>query len=103
MSIALIIFGISYSDLIVHWAKKDLFKIDYRESIKNYKENIFNAYPKSNIDVFFSTYDSKLKNKLISDYKPKSYNLFKELKYEIKNKRIGKNSNVIESIKKCLE
>ena len=81
MKIALILFGITYADVIKHWAKNNLYKIDYLQSYNNYKENILNSYPKSKIDIFLSTYKSQKTKNLIKDYKPKAYNLFEKLEY----------------------
>lgn len=49
--------------------------IDYRESLDNYKKNIFNAFPNDDIDVYISTYESEIQESLINDFKPKAYYL----------------------------
>ena len=110
MRIALILFGISYAENIQHWTG-NLFKIDYKESLQNYKKFIWGYFKNYNIDVFFSTYQSEKSQELLNDYKPIAYHFFPFLNY-IKNlKRIGKNSNVIKAIeltlnyskKKCIQ
>jgi len=97
MRLALILFGISYVESIEHWTG-NFFKVDYSQSINNYKEYIWKFFKNYNIDVFFSTYKSEKSNQLLKDYSPKSYNFYPSLSYITKFKRIGKNSNVIKSI-----
>lgn len=102
MKLALILFGISYAESINHWTG-NLFKVDYKQSLKNYKDYIWKYFNKYNIDVFFSTYQSEKSKNLLEDYKPKAYNFFPHLNY-IKNfKRIGKNSNVIKGVELALD
>lgn len=104
MKVALILFGISYAENINHWTGKK-YKIDYEESINNYKKFIFEYFKNNNyeIDVFFSTYNSNKSEKLISDYKPKAYYFFNKLQYKKNNKRLGRNSNIKKAIKITLD
>jgi hypothetical protein len=74
--IALILYGLSYCETYRHSSCPDEHcenKIDYRESIKNYKEYIYNYFEHSIIDVFIATNPSPLSKQLIEDYKPKDY------------------------------
>ena len=102
MKLALILFGISYAECIQHWTGNN-FKVDYKESLKNYKEYIWKYFNKYNIDVFFSSYKSEKSQNLIKDYNPKSYHFFPPLNYIKKFKRAGKNSNIIKAIELTLE
>lgn len=99
MKLALILFGISYAEHIKHWTGKEL-SINYKTSVDNYKQYLFKYFENLgyDIDIFLSTYKSKKSKELLDTYKPKKYNLFPPLKYTKKNKRIGKNSNIIKAI-----
>jgi hypothetical protein len=97
MRIALILFGISYVESIQHWTG-NLFKVDYKESLQNYKEYIWKYFKNYNIDVFFSTYQSEKSKELLNDYKPLAHHFFPSLNYITNFKRIGKNSNIIKAI-----
>jgi len=101
MKVALIIFGIHYNKCIHHWAGS-YYGVDYRKSLDNYKSYLFEYLKNDSVDIFFSSYKSEISNKLIKDYKPKAHYFFPNLKYLKKNKRIGKNSNIIKAIKICL-
>ena len=59
--------------------RKNKCKINYQNSLSNYKEKIFNYFNNQgySIDIFIATYDSKLKDELLKDYKPVNY-IFKE-------------------------
>lgn len=101
MKLALILFGISYAESIQHWTG-NLFKVDYKESLINYKKYIWEYFKNYNIDVFFSTYQSEKSKELLNDYKPKAHHFFPKLSYIQNFKRIGKNSNVIKAIELTL-
>jgi hypothetical protein len=74
MKIAIILFGISYTEEYKHWSNIN-YKIDYRKSLDNYKRYIFDYYKKNGYtcDVYISTYDSAMNEELLEHYKPVQY------------------------------
>ena len=74
--ISLLLYGISYCEKYRHSSCPDNkieIKIDYQESIKNYKEYIYEYFKDYQIDVFITSNPSILSEKLIRDYEPKDY------------------------------
>ena len=79
MKIALLLKGSSVNKY-KHWQFKEEICVDYEKSLTNIKNNIVDLY---DCDVFFHTWENEeFKNrydKLISDYKPVSYKIEKDI------------------------
>lgn len=69
MKIALILRGLSKA-VIKHWAIKEDLLVNYRYSLDNYKEYLFEDH---DVDVFYHTYNNKYLNpkKMYRDFQPK--------------------------------
>ncbi len=71
--LAILFFGIHYLKNYKHWMPEWNPTIDFRKSVDNYKEYIFEYFNDYDIDTFFSTYESEKLLELVDTYKPKSY------------------------------
>jgi len=76
MKVALLLFGLSYSEF-THWSTRKL-KVDWKKSFTNYKDFIYRYFVDMNceVDLYFSTTKSNKKeqSKIIHYYKPIKYN-----------------------------
>lgn len=91
MKLAILLFGLSKTEIIHHSGNK-IF-IDYEKSYENYKKIIFDYFENIgyDIDVFFTTniLDNKNEKKICEIYKPIKYNFIEKARHE-------KLNNVIE-------
>lgn len=60
------LFGISYNESYRHWQIRKPVTVDYRYSLSNYKEHIFDQL--QGYKVYLSTYDHPLLRQMIQDY-----------------------------------
>lgn len=75
MKIALALRGISYIEKYNLRTNIPEYSIDFRDCYESIKQNLINSYNESGntIDIFITTYHSKLENTLLDIYKPKKY------------------------------
>ncbi|MBA43200.1 MAG: hypothetical protein CMF62_04215 [Magnetococcales bacterium] len=99
--LAVCLFGIAHKDGYKHFNKK-MYKIDYQESLNNYREQILDYFIKKNyeVDYFYSTYSSSKDQKLSTDIKPKRSVI---LTNWIRNRIFSRNTHFINSLKSCIE
>lgn len=78
---AILLYGISYHSDFKHF-KYSKIKIDYRQSIENYKNILISYFKKKNfsIDIFIVTNDHNLKKDIINDYNPINYEFITDSK-----------------------
>lgn len=98
--LALLLFGMSYCEYFHYFTQKNV-KIDYKNSVENYKKFIFEYFENLGyqIDVFIATNemnDNEKKN-LLEIYKPINH-VFIE---NDKNRRVGRNEKFINVIELC--
>lgn len=73
MRIALLLRGLIHSDRYVHHTGV-VFDVDYRNNRENVQKKIIERCNElGSVDVFISSYDCKLKQQCIDDYKPKAH------------------------------
>ncbi len=99
--LAIGLFGIHYNESYFHFHGR-YNKIDFRDSLQNYKEYIINYYSKLGyeIDFFISSYESDMQNILLNSYPAKKFLFTKYTKNKIdsyipRNKRISELMNMI--------
>jgi len=104
MKIAHLLFGMSNTSHYVYWRKKHgyhpIITINYKDTFSNQKDMLLNCFTGSEVDIFFSTYDNKKKNKIIKHYNPKKY-IFID-KY-IPNGTIARNTHFTNALKLCID
>lgn len=101
--IALCLFGISYEEKYIHWHHMDVYKIDWRKSIDNYREVIINYFEKLGyeVDIYISTYNHAYIPELLSDYNCINFNIepriiyCPEQKQRTKFTKSGRNTNFV--------
>ena len=76
--VAIVLTGLSYCEKYRHASipnNINEIKVDYRESIENYKQYLFNYFREKGytIDVFIATNPSTMSEQLLKDYKPKDH------------------------------
>lgn len=93
--IAVLLFGIHFDNDYRHFSGNRNM-IDFRNSIENYRNNIFDPLIKSNnnLDFFISTYRSEKLHDLLDNYRPKSYTVNRF----IQDRTIGRNTNIIKGL-----
>ena len=100
MKVALLLFGLSYSEF-THWSTKKL-KVDWKKSFTNYKDFIYRYFNDMNydVDLYFSTTKSNKaeQNKIIRYYNPIKYN-FSDMNNDATESRKFKLLNVIDLCK----
>ena len=104
MKIAHLLFGMSNTSHYVYWRKKHgyhpIITINYKDTFSNQKDMLLKCFTGSEVDIFFSTYDNKKKNKIIKHYNPKKY-IFID-KY-IPNGTIARNTHFTNALKLCID
>ena len=73
--LAFCLFGISKLEVHNHWSKEYALKIDYRQSLENYRTFLINHFIKEGftIDFFLSTCHSDIEAQLLKDYPAKKF------------------------------
>jgi hypothetical protein len=101
--IALCLFGISYEEKYIHWHHMDVYKIDWRKSVDNYREVIINYFERLGyeVDIYISTYNHAYLPELLSDYNCINFNVepriiyCPEQKQRTKFTKSGRNTNFV--------
>ncbi len=99
-------FGIHYNESYFHFHGRHN-KIDFRDSVENYKEYIIDYYTNLGyeIDFFISSYESQIQNLLLKQYPPKNFKFTKFQKHKTgsdkpRNKRVSEVMNLIHNYQK---
>jgi hypothetical protein len=87
-NIAILLFGISYDDNYINGKVRKHYLVDARHYLKNFKEKIISYFKNKgyNIDIFLSTNQSIIKDDLLKIYNPVSWH------FDIMN--IGRNKKI---------
>ena len=98
--IAILLYGLSYCENFKHFNKKQ-FNINYKKSLENYKNVLFNYFNSNyfDIDIFICTNKSKKSDELINDFKPKKYLFIEDNFKDMKTYYDENKSNILEKNK----
>ncbi len=98
--IAILLYGLSYCENFKHFNKKQ-FNINYKKSLENYKNVLFNYFNSNyfDIDIFICTNKSKKNDELINDFKPKKYLFIEDNINNMKTYYDENKSNILEKNK----
>lgn len=105
MKLAVCLFGLSYYEQKEFWGHRTMYDIDWRYSLENYKEKLYDFFYNKGytIDFYLCTNDSKMKEQIISTINPKAYlfvdNIDDKLNKTKSTRVLEKNKKVIEVLK----